>query len=115
MKRIFILLFFLAVNSIYAQGVAVQGHLDCGRWLEARKNSNSKHFEHYLLGFVNGLALGRMVDIWNAKGTTISNEQLYYWMDNYCNKNPLNSAITGSFDFANEMTNGEYNKKSTLK
>ena len=111
MKKLFIFCLFFYLNLSYAQGVYVQGTINCGLWLEARKNSKSIHFENYVLGFVNGLALGRNVEIWRAKGMEISNEQLYYWMDNYCKNNPLKGVVTGAFDFANEMTNDEYRKK----
>ncbi len=111
MRKIFIFCLFLNLNLSHAQSIYVQGTINCGLWLEARKNNNSVHFEHYVLGFVNGLALGRNVDIWRAKGMEISNEQLYYWMDNYCKNNPLKGVVIGAFDFANEMTNDEYRKK----
>lgn len=110
MKVFLILCLFFNITFSYAQSVAIQGRLDCADWLESRKSNNAAPFEHYVLGFVNGLALGRMVDIWNAKGIKVNRAQLFYWMDNYCSKNPLNDVVSGSFDFADEMTNGAYKK-----
>ena len=113
MKKLFVFCLFsiLNVNLSFAQSVYVQGTINCGLWLETRINKNSIHFEHYVLGFVNGLAVGRAVDIWRENGTQVSKEQLYYWMDNYCKNNPLKSVVTGAFDFANEVTNDEFRKK----
>ncbi len=109
-EKNFYFVYIFNLTYANAQGVAVQGHLDCATWLEARKSNNAARFEHYVLGFVNGLALGRMVDIWNAKAVKVTNSQLYYWMDNYCNKNPLNDVVLGSVEFADEMTSGAYKK-----
>lgn len=96
-----------------AQGVLMQGgSLDCGTWLSARKSNTANHFEHYLLGAIDGLALGRLVDVWGGKGGRVTREQFYYWMDNYCEKNPLDMTITAAVNFADEMSNGVFKTKA---
>lgn len=91
-----------------SSGVVIDGHVDCGEWLSARKVSSASHFETFLIGIVNGLALGRVIDIWDAGGLRVSREQLFYWMDAYCEKAPLSNVISGAFGFADERTNGQF-------
>ncbi len=109
MKNLIAITIVLIISNLAAANVAVEGNLDCGAWLDARKSNSSKFFEHYLIGTINGMALGRNIEIWNANGIKVSREQVYFWMDSYCQKNPLSYTITGAFAFANERTNGLYN------
>lgn len=91
-----------------SDGILVEGDVDCGEWLSARKVSSASHFETFLIGIVNGLALGREIAIWDAGGLEVSREQLFYWMDAYCEKAPLSNVISGAFGFADERTNGQF-------
>jgi hypothetical protein len=64
--------------------------LDCGQWIEARKNSGSSALELYILGLLNGLSLGTGVEFWRSGGQSKpSREAIYLWIDNYCTANPL--------------------------
>ena len=86
-----------AVSLAHSQGVVVLGALDCGKWVQARTNSASSNLEHYLLGLLNGLALGRQVEFWQARGLpSPSRESVYLWMDGYCRDNPLNDVAQGA-------------------
>lgn len=107
------LIFLISHFSVAsAQGVMTQGgSVDCGKWLTARKSKTANYYEHYLLGIVDGLALGRWVDVWAGKGGRVTSEQLYFWMDGYCEKNPLDMMVTGAFDFADEMSQGVFKNK----
>ena len=111
MKRIVIVVFLLFGYPLFAQGVWLEGELDCGEWLTARKQDKAQFFEHYIVGVVNGLAAGRSREIWRAAGIKISREQLYFWMDSYCQKNPLSDVISGTVKFSDERTNEEFSKK----
>ncbi len=112
LKKLLVLLMVLSSLGANAQGVvAMGGIVDCGKWLEARKNNIANYYEHYLLGLVDGFALGRVLDVWSGKGGRVTKEQFYFWMDNYCQKNPLNMTVTGAAAFANEMTDGAFNQK----
>lgn len=110
---------FLSLSLLFvsllgpAEGVSVEGgSLGCGKWLSARRSGASEQYEQYLVGVVSGLALGRWVDVWNAGGLAVSREQFFYWMDAYCQKNPLSMTITGAVDFSDERTKGEFKKKA---
>lgn len=115
-KRIYFLNFFavmqllLFVSTAQSQQIMLYGVIDCGQWLKARKDGAAQYYEYNLLGLINGLQMGRKISIWNYNGTKITAEQFYFWMDNYCSKNPLSSTITGAGVFANEVTNSEFNK-----
>lgn len=76
-----------------------------------RKTQTATNYEYYLLGLIDGMAFGRAVDVWAGKGGHITQVQFYYWMDAYCEKNPLDFAVTATFNFANEMSDGLYKKK----
>jgi hypothetical protein len=82
----------------YAQGnIYTQGLLDCAQWIAGRKDSpTASNYEHFLLGLMNGMALGSRVEFWNASGVLLSRQQVYLWMDNYCAKNPLKHVIEGA-------------------
>lgn len=97
----------LVTGHSHAQGVIVEGGLDCGEWVEARTKSTSGHIEHYLLGLMNGLALGHGVEFWRADGTKISRKAVYLWMDGYCRQNPLSHVVTGAVSLYMERSGWE--------
>lgn len=114
MKKIvstFALMIAVTANAQTAP-VWIQGTLDCGLWMDGRKSGNASVLEHYVMGTINGMALGRSMEIWNAKGVETTRSQLYYWMDSFCAKNPLKTVVTGLFDFADEKTGGAWSKAS---
>ena len=99
-----------------AEGILLKGgSVDCGKWLNARKLQTAKYYEHYLFGVVDGLALGNGINVWAGKGGRVTQEQFYYWMDAYCQKNPLDFTVTGAWEFADEMSEGSFKKKAQTK
>jgi hypothetical protein len=110
MKKIIAAIVFLTSTITNAQLIHVEGSVNCGLWLEARTAKTADNYESFVLGYVNGLAVGRLIDIWRFNRSNVSREQLYFWMDEYCRKNALKGVYDGSVDFANEMTNGEFRK-----
>jgi len=83
---------------------------DCGEWVKARKLKRSSPHEARLVGLLDGMAVGRMMEIWKAQGNPMSKEQAYLWMDKYCQSNPLSRVVIGAEELANERTNGEYRR-----
>ena len=110
MKRL-LFIFLIFPSLTFAQEIMIEGLVDCGNWLTARQAKTSPYLEHYLIGLINGLALGRNMEIWNANGVKVSREQLFFWMDKYCQKNPLSYVVTGSLEFSDERTNHRFKKK----
>ena len=101
-------------SNAQESGVLTKGSVDCGQWLSARKVSSASTFETFLIGVVNGLAVGRRLDIWRAGGLQVSSEQLFYWMDAYCEKAPLSFVMEGAFVFADERTNGQFTEAAKV-
>ena len=92
------------------QKIWVETAEDCGDWVKARKLKRSSPHEARLVGLLDGMAIGRMIDIWKAQGNPMSKEQVYSWMDKYCQSNPFSRIVIGAEELANENTNGEYRR-----
>jgi hypothetical protein len=82
----------------------------CGEWTKARKLKRSSPHEARLVGLIDGMAVGRVIEIWKAPGGPTGREQLYVWMDQYCQANPQSRIVIGAEEFANERTGGEYRR-----
>lgn len=106
----------LALSLMLAPGVGtgqtlwVETAEDCGEWLKARKLKRSSPHEARLVGMLDGMAIGRMIEIWKAQGSPMSKEQAHQWMDKYCQANPLSRIVIGAEELANERTSGEYRR-----
>ena len=106
----------LALALILASGISagqkiwVETAEDCGDWVKARKLKRSSPHEAHLVGLLDGMAIGRMIEIWKAQGSPMSKERVYSWMDKYCQSNPLSRIVIGAEELANEKTNGEYRR-----
>ena len=109
MKLLFITI-LMCINAVYAQdSVQQQNSVDCGLWLKSRKTNSAQYLETFLTGTVNGMAFGAWLEIWRGTdGVLVSSEQLFFWMDNWCQKNPLKNTAEGTVVFANERTNGAF-------
>jgi len=107
MKKLLLILLLVLANTAYAQ-IMTSGKVDCGQWVKGRKTNSSISIEHWLVGTINGLALGAGIEIWQTSKGSVNREQLYLWMDGWCLKNPLKDILQGAFVFADEQTNGAY-------
>ena len=106
MKKLLLIAILISTNTTYAQGLWIEGSVDCGVWVKARKADRAQYFEHYLMGVVNGLVLGAAINIWREdEGNNVSRDQLYLWMDGWCQRHPLSSIHIGATHFADERTN----------
>lgn len=102
----------LACSNSAGQQVRVEGSSDCGIWVKTRKENRAILFEMRLMGLLDGVAMGRLIDIWGAQGVPMSKEQVYLWMDKYCQLNPLSYVQYGADDLANERTKGAYRRRA---
>ena len=101
-----LLLFFIFTDLAFAQNViALKGLLPCDKWLSARQMSTADYYETAIQGFINGIATATNIEIWNANGVRMSDEQAYLYIDNYCRKFPLEDAWRAGWALANEKTN----------
>ena len=114
MKPVSIAVFALACLSspaVARTGISIEGTLNCAQWAEARKARSSNVYESYLLGLLNGMSVGSGTEFWFAKGPELKREQVFYWMDVYCQAHPLADVFTGTVALMNENTDNEYYRR----
>jgi len=106
------ILLYPGISGAEAEGIIVKSPVDCALWADARKRPapSAIALEHYVTGLVNGLALGSGTEFWRAK-SGISKEQVYYYIDTYCQKNPLEGVLSGVIAVINEQTNNAYSRR----
>jgi hypothetical protein len=86
-------IFLLAVTTIFiAQPVFSQittfGVVDCGKWI----TNKSEPRKAWVLGYLTGMnTIHNVTSDTNPLGKVSSAEQIFIWIDNYCQKNPLKS------------------------
>ena len=85
-----------ATTATAQQRLILEGAVDCGVWVEARKADQASNLESHLLGLLNGMSVGRGVEFWMAGGIKISRAQVFLWMDNYCTSHPLETPTIGA-------------------
>lgn len=74
--------------------VYIEGRSDCGDWLSSRQNRNAILLEHFVVGMLNGLAMGIDAEYWRADGRAISRDAAYFSIDQYCREHPTDVLIT---------------------
>ena len=85
--------------------VTLMGVPTCADWAEDRRiaDSVSIRFEAWLLGMLNGFALASEKEFWDS-GDGLTNDQVFFWMDRYCDENPLKRVANGAVTLMNERT-----------
>ena len=87
-------------------GAWTYGVRDCGQWINRKKDVYAElAITGWLAGYMSGLsrmhALNGRKDDPLRKAT--SADQIFLWMDNYCQKNPLNDLVDGGDDLFLEL------------
>ena len=87
------------------------GRPDCGQWIAAKRQN--QNYNSWLAGYVSGL--NYMYDnleyyskdkpVADKLGTVSSLEQIFLWVDNYCQKNPLENLVTAGSALMIELIN----------
>ena len=85
--------------------VSVKAYATCAEWAKDRK-SDVRYSEFSLIGMLNGLAFASGRDFW----ANLKNDQVYFWMDRYCDNNPLSNTTDGAIKLMNETTGTTYRK-----
>ena len=101
MKTINQLAFILTVcaSTLSAHAVEIRGARSCGKWIAGQADGQSASNEAWLVGFMSGLAFQSNQDL--LKGT--DNESITLWVNNFCQKNPLENLVTAAETLANEL------------
>jgi hypothetical protein len=72
----------------------------CGAWTEARQQNKAEVPEHWLLGYLSGIASE------SVSGTDPLNgmdaEAVFAWVDNYCRAHPLDTIERAGGSFARQ-------------
>ena len=76
-----------------AQSITVDVSYSCAAWAEIRNNGSPNYIsEFWLSGLMTGLSLGSGNDLWGS----LKRDQVVFWMDRYCDNNPLSDTTIGA-------------------
>jgi hypothetical protein len=98
----------LIVSVFDAGAVTVRGARPCGTWIAEKpvgdRSAANKSWtrivaESWVVGFLSGYAVASNQEF--LKG--VDSEGLFIWIDNYCQKNPLNHIGDASEELAQEL------------
>ena len=97
MKRTFVV-GLIALAACGCSGAStIFGVIDCGQWLTDTPSEKANN-RFWLIGFVSGMNVG--FDAFNPPADHLNKissvNQMFVWMDNYCQKNPLNKVSQGA-------------------
>jgi len=81
-----------AIRQTGATGTTF-GMPDCGQWVSTSKSNFA--VRAWLLGFMSGMNSGRATARRDPLDKINSSEQIFLWMDNFCQKNPLKNVQQG--------------------
>ena len=105
-KLICIALAVISVSAFANGPILGAGATTCGKWVEGRK-AGTYHLQlNWVLGFIS--SYNHYVDAYLGKGKngvfgTADHNSVAVWMDNYCQKNPLESVYSGSVGLTEEL------------
>ena len=83
----------LLIQPATSQTLTNFGVSDCGQWVADSKSNFATRA--WLLGFMSGLNSGVGRSRNDPLGKINSAEQIFLWMDNFCQKNPLKTVQDG--------------------
>jgi hypothetical protein len=101
----------VAVNARTPSPVVLNVGPSCAEWLETRQAPYSiyeGYNEGFIVGVLNGMSIASGVSLWRNPQGPLRREQVYYWVDEYCRKYPLNDLMMALVAFAQEVSQGAY-------
>ena len=98
----------LSTNILATQATAVTlrgSHFTCATWAEDRRIAGgmSMSLEAWMVGLFNGFSFATEKEFWTS-GDGLTNDQVFFWMDRYCDENPLKMIMHGAITLMNERT-----------
>ena len=101
------IILFLALSINPALALTTFGQPDCGQWLTNKKMTDKT----WILGYISGInyQYGLMNELKNPLNNINSSEQIFVWIDNYCEKVPFGNVGDGTWWLFEEL------KKNTTK
>ena len=89
---VLLLLTCCLAQPAWGQTVTVFGRPDCGVWLSKQREVDKA----WLLGYVSSTSTSQQFGKGDPFGKISSAEQIFVWMNNYCQKNPLKDLSDGA-------------------
>lgn len=95
-------LLLLSALNVHA-GSTTFGSYDCGQWVNAKDNNKKA----WLMGYVSGLN----TEFYESSGRKDplnklnSAEQMFLWVENYCEANPLSDLKSAGYKLLEELKN----------
>lgn len=90
-----------------ADAITTTGSYTCDVWSESRNKTNLRiGADSYLFGLMNGLAVATKNDFW----ADLTPNQVLFWMDKYCDNNPLGSTLYGAYKLMEERHGPDWHK-----
>ncbi len=106
MRKLLCIVLSVIATSALAGPIKGAGGTTCGKWVEDRKTSVYYTQLSWVQGFIS--SYNHYVDSHEDQngvfGTADSNS-ITVWMDNYCQKNPLETVYTGTLELIEELKN----------
>jgi hypothetical protein len=102
------ILFLLTFISVHVEAksdiVHTVGMHSCRAWIENKTENSALYFldKATLLGYLSGLNVA-LSDASHDSLNSVDVKSLYLWMDNYCQKNPLNDVSDGGKQLFREL------------
>lgn len=98
------------VQPVNSQGIWVSTNWTCADWAKSRSNGTSFPIEQFFNGMLDGLAVASRQDLWRSP-YTIETKQAHYWLDRYCEREPLNNVVSGALALATERLGEGWNQQ----
>jgi hypothetical protein len=99
-KRPLVLLLLACCLAQPALGATVFGTPDCGEWLSGKKGNELD--KAWLIGYLSGISVANPKE-GDPLGKISSSEQIFVWMNNYCQRNPLKDISDGANRLFSEL------------
>lgn len=96
-----------------AQNITLRYAHSCAEWANARSGGydfSRGLAEGWLVGLLDGFAVTVRRDIWST-GAGLEPDQVFYWMDRYCEKNPLGITPSGAVELMTERLGDGWNAR----
>lgn len=88
-------------NTVLAMGgpdtITVKGTVDCPTWTKYRKAGESRYLELITVGILTGMQWRPWgqdsVNFWTAKGYELTEDQVFQFIDNYCENGVSHTSV----------------------
>ena len=111
-KKLFATLVALTISMpALSQQSTTFGDPDCGEWIAAQRQNS--RYNAWLVGYMSGLNFmydnlrhyDKKEPMPNYLGSVSSAQQIFLWVDNYCQKNPLRTVGEAGVELMVELSN----------